>query len=115
MVCDVSHPLVEFVLTRIAEDEAVARAVMGRGVHDNRPEVKEWIGLANPNRMLVWSGVRRRLVELHANGITTSDGDAACQQCGPPAPCMTLRLLSTLYGDHPDFQEQWRPLTTSPR
>jgi hypothetical protein len=105
-----SEPVAEFLLARIADDEAVARAVIGWGVLDERPEVKEWIVLANPNRMLVWSGVRRSLVELHsakAEGDDPND-EPRCLDCGQPMPCSTLKLLSTLYGDHPDFQEQWR-------
>jgi hypothetical protein len=100
-----------FLLTRIADDETVARSVLGRGVHDDRPEVKEWIGLANPNRMLVWSGVRRRLVQLHTPDGERFEADETapvCGGCGQPMPCPTLMLLANLYADHPDFQEQWR-------
>lgn len=100
----------EFVLSRIAEDEAVARAVVGRGVHDERPEVREWIGLANPNRMLLWSHVRRELIELHSPDGRRLETSATpvCSGCGHPAPCPTVTLLANLYADHPDFQEQWR-------
>ena len=40
------NELAEFLLARVGEDETVARAARGSGVHDDRPAVKEWIGLA---------------------------------------------------------------------
>lgn len=98
-----------FLLARVAEDEAVARAAKGRAVYDERPEVKEWLGLANPDRMLMWSGVRRRLIELHVpDGPITANGPR-CGACWQSAPCPTIRTLAVLYADHPDFQEAWRP------
>jgi hypothetical protein len=102
--------IAEFLLNRVAEDEAVARAAVGRGVHDDRPEVKEWIGLANPQRMLNWSQVRRELIALHTRDDRTADDPAAetCAECGHAMPCRTMMLLANLYADHPDFQEQWR-------
>ncbi|MDP9118410.1 MAG: DUF6221 family protein [Actinomycetota bacterium] len=96
------NDLADFLLSRIAEDEAVARAVLEVSVHDDRPAVKEWLGLANPRRMLVWSDARRRIVALHRS-------DGSCAGCGQPAPCPTLRLMSLPFADHPDFHEAWRP------
>lgn len=104
------NAIAEFLLNRVAEDEAVAGAAIGRGVHDDRPEVKEWIGLANPRRMLNWSWVRRQLVQLHSASDSSQDDPATetCAECGHAMPCRTLMLLANLYADHPDFQEQWR-------
>jgi hypothetical protein len=104
------NELAEFLLARVGEDEAVARAVRGSGVHDDRPLVKEWIGVANPQRMLVWSDARRRIVALHrtATGAGT-DAAATCGGCGHPEPCPTLRLMALPFADHPDYREDWRP------
>lgn len=105
------NELAEFLLARVGEDEAVARAVRGSGLHDDRPVVKEWIGLANPERMLVWSDARRRIVGLHLNapGNSGSDGTALCGGCSHPEPCPTLRLMALPFADHPDYREDWRP------
>lgn len=104
------NELAEFLLARVGEDEAVARAARGSGVHDDRPVVKEWIGLANPERMLVWSDARRRIVALHQSGVVGShDGLQSCGGCGHPEPCPTLRLMALPFADHPDFREDWRP------
>lgn len=109
--------IAEFLLTRVAADEAVARAVAGRGVHDDRPEVKEWIGLANPQRMLDWSRLRRELVALHSprDPAAEDPATATCAECGHAMPCRTMMLLANLYADHPDFQEQWRQELTGSR
>jgi hypothetical protein len=107
----VIESVADFLLARITDDEAVATSVLGWGVYDERPEVKEWIVLANPTRMLVWSGVRRNLVSLHSSVGADVERDGAeptCEDCTQPMPCRTLRMLATLYADHPDFQEQWR-------
>jgi hypothetical protein len=105
------NELAEFLLARVSEDEQVARAARGSGLHDERPAVKEWIGLANPERMLVWSDARRRIVALHHTVQRADDGASGdvCAGCGHPPPCPTLRLLSLPYADHPDFREEWRP------
>lgn len=104
------NDLAEFLLARVGEDEAVARAVTGTGVHDERPVVKEWIGLANPQRMLVWSDARRRIVALHQTAPrSAANGGDACAGCAHPEPCPTLRLIALPYADHPDYREDWRP------
>jgi hypothetical protein len=120
--------LAQFLLARVGEDEQIARAARGSGVHDDRPAVKEWIGLANPERMLVWSDARRRIVALHStlrpdglrpdtlrpnalapNGTGGGETAPVCTGCGKRAPCPTLRLLALPFADHPDFREEWRP------
>lgn len=104
------NELAEFLLARIGEDEAVAQAASGSGVHDERPAVKEWIALANPLRMIVWSDARRRIVALHhaASPNGTADQDV-CAGCGHPDPCPTMRLMALPFADHPDYREEWRP------
>jgi hypothetical protein len=106
------NELAEFLLARVGEDETVARAARGSGMHDDRPAVKEWIGLANPRRMLVWSDARRRIIALHQITVrSTPNGEAVeyCAGCGHPEPCPTLRLMALPYADHPDYREEWRP------
>jgi hypothetical protein len=106
------NDLAGFILARIGGDEAVARAVLGSGVHDERPAVKEWIGLANPQRMLTWSDARRRIVALHlvAPRLATDETrPEVCLGCGHPEPCPTLRLMALVWADHPDYRETWRP------
>jgi hypothetical protein len=103
------NDLAGFLLQRVTEDEVIASAARGSGLHDERPAVKEWIGLANPERMLVWSDARRRIIALHAVLPGVNGADGRCADCGHAAPCPTLRLLALPYADHPDYREDWRP------
>lgn len=88
----------------------------------------------DPTRALAECEAKRRIVEDHAPTDTAhSYADAgglhaepACRQCTRStqshrvtsewdvadrviAPCDTIRALLTVYRDHPDYQEEWRP------
>lgn len=97
--------LTDFLLARIAEDEAAAE---GAGIDfytASAPEVPrnviDHIARFNP----VWVGdeceARRRIVGEH-DPVDPCEGT-----CG--APCYTLRYLALPYADHPDFRKGWRP------
>ncbi|MDP9092411.1 MAG: DUF6221 family protein [Actinomycetota bacterium] len=106
------NDLAGFILARVSEDEAVARAVLDSGVHDERSAVKEWIAVANPQRMLTWSDARRRIVALHhaAERLLAEDNrPELCLGCGHPEPCPTMRLMALVWADHPDYRQSWRP------
>ena len=100
--------LTDFLLARIAEDEADARAgLVAEG---------SW-------RVLAECEAKRRIVELHS----IREASPSCSQCGGytattdgqrgivhhgyaiPWPCPTLRALALPYADHPDYREDWRP------
>lgn len=107
--------MTEFLLARIAEDEASARAAGGLawldGDHPTRSAVIAdaagdavvysegiaWepqathIARWHPARVLVECEVKRRLIAEHLE------------------PCPTLRLLGLTYCDHEDYLEDWRP------
>ena len=116
--------LTDFLLARIAEDEARARQAA--------PEKRgAWIAAAyrwarsHPTRSvalhptaapnLAECKAKRRLVALHPTFIYTDEepgfnvelNDHPCP--GGMAPCLTLRLLALPYADHPDHDERWRP------
>lgn len=119
--------LVEFLLARISEDEAVAVAT--RDAHDpldwSNPGVGP-VGLAgpvdgpsgyesvviDPARVLRECEAKRRIVALH------SEGDkGTCYTCSVNGTrvqdnliaCPTLRDLAAVYADHPDYRDEWRP------
>jgi hypothetical protein len=109
--------LVEFLLARIAEDEAVARDEY-RCNTDMR-----W----TPDRVLAECEKNRRIVKLHAievvkvplppfdsatGDMVPDEYDVSCEVCGwasdsPTSACLTLRLLALPYADHPDFDPGW--------
>jgi len=113
--------LSQFLLARIAEEEAAAQAGFsnqadpengwgqeGRAVtphvgviHEDvqRDHVVRW----NPARVLNECSAKRRIVEL---GVCTACATEA-QPCDHQAD--TLRLLALPYADHDDYNEEWRP------
>lgn len=127
---DQTPTLTEFLLARIAEDEAVALAASPGPwrVDPNNPEgvlavddiqvvdafalsgpqtraTATHIALYDPARVLAECEAMRRIVELHGGDY---DGE-----CSSPShldgPCRTLRALATPHADHPDYQPEWKP------
>lgn len=122
--------LTDFLLARIAEDDAVAREasplpweVADRGMavvtptgfkvapRIQRRATREHVARHDPVRVLAECEAQRRIVARHQ-----SDGDefplcTTCREVGPDAqawPCDTLRALAAVHVDHPDFREEWR-------
>jgi hypothetical protein len=99
--------LTEFLLARIAEDEADARAA---------DEVRLWtlsqagdriindagfMQRFTPSRVLAECEAKRQIIERHSGCDDVSYGDAST--------CPDMRDLVSVYADHPDFREEWRP------
>jgi len=129
--------LTDFLLARIAEDEAVARSAatqwqdfhgdagypthglyldMGGGDMDRLPgEHAAHIARHDPARVLAGCAAKRRIIAMSDGG---ADFEAAMPTRGyaqpyhsPSADVMTRtrQLLALPYGDHPDYDEAWRP------
>jgi hypothetical protein len=109
--------LTEFLLARIAEDEAVAEAVpeplIARDTFDVRFSTfesdhsradEEFVRRFDPARVLAECVAKRRIVLLH--GIP---GDGTFDDpCDYFPGCDTLRILAAVYANHPDYREEWR-------
>lgn len=97
--------LVEFLLARIAEDEA---RVAGLFSGDD-PDFF-W----GPDRIRAECEVKRQIVEKHE---VWGPGRGSCDTCTDgdfvglvdEGPCFTLRALAAVYADHPDYRQEWRP------
>ena len=96
--------LTQFLLARIAEDEAaLSRPLRGDGKR-SRLEAR---GLRRCE-------VDRRIVGRHSYGGPFGNSQDDCHwsftadSVGPDKPCPTLRALGTIYADHPDYDEAWR-------
>jgi hypothetical protein len=99
--------IAEFLLARIAEDEAVARAArgavdalpVGEGYSEVKlPEVFDHVARWDPARVLAECEAKRRIVGIHqepAEWQLVSD--------------MTLRVLALPYADRNDYRPEWRP------
>lgn len=129
--------LAGFLLARIAEDEAAARAVppldhnfdMGGNRQDERfvfgrtlpssadgmgnwskhrgPETEAHFSRHDPARVLAECEAKRRIVE-HCTWHSTVDGIDYRDFYGPEYET-TVRLLALPYADHPDYRDEWRP------
>ena len=99
--------LSEFLLARIAEEEATASLVLLSSVDTSAgvPEIKyqgirDWV--------LAECEAKRRIVELHTgeHECIRGDGDQGLNDDG--WPCRTLLALAPVYADRADYLEEWR-------
>lgn len=122
----------EFLLARIAEDEAVAQRAASHGADfigydtgDRRPDWRAEAGPYDPSRVLAECAAKRRIVGLHQcvddrrlYGAHIPRYCIPCQDVdgyGGEAigdrgswPCETLKALAAPYADHPDYDGTWR-------
>lgn len=144
--------LADFLLARIAEDEAVARAatpgpwkwaddaepwletvaeryhpewawtgpdivISAYGMHtegwvDCEPNNRDHIARFDPARVLAECAVKRGVVERWRSNQAASDLEPRSSGHSMRAAAElleVLRLLATIYADHPDYREEWRP------
>lgn len=105
--------LTDFLLARIAEDEAVARELRAEGTsvmsgsvlrepwHEGGPYHSDrW----NPVRVLAECEAKRELITLHPEAVGDDLKAGAAW-----AYDEMLRRLALPYVDHPDYREEWRP------
>lgn len=93
--------LTEFLLARIAEDEAWA--TLRRGAGDWRAPIAR--------RVLVECEAKRLIAALHQTSGDIADhcitGVADYLPTPAPYPCPTLRALASVYADHSDYRQEW--------
>lgn len=123
--------IVAFLTARLDEDEQVAQMASP----DNRyfdllggsDEEYAYLTRFSTARVLADVEVKRRIVqELHGSEVhhidnnypVSTDTRYVCSSCGDQGveseegvayPCLTLRLLASLYAGHPDYRPQWSP------
>jgi hypothetical protein len=110
--------LTEFLLARIAEDEAIWGGVSKRTpttdlalAAGNWPDGESAI-LLTTNRHAAECDTKRRIVSLHSRSEGLYDQGVlieCLEGCIGAYPCKTLRLLALPYADHPDYLPEWRP------
>ncbi|KAE8763637.1 DUF6221 family protein [Georgenia thermotolerans] len=100
--------ITEFLLARLAEEEAAA----GRdGGDDDARRPRGW---HDPARVRAECAAVRTVLGLHqrADDIWGFDG---CLVCGNVAdtthgyPCPTVRVLAAVWDGHPDYRAEWAP------
>ena len=83
--------------------EGTFMVIYDEGGHS--PEQATHIARHDPARVLAECEAKRQIVELHAE---VEKAGASCAVCWEDYPCPTLRILTSVYADHPDFREEWR-------
>jgi hypothetical protein len=107
--------IAEFLLARIAEDEAEVKFVVESSgwmldVHEDPSDETPPVLTISTARVLAECEAKRRVVKEHRQ----VKGESACRCCfggftSPGKwPCTTLQLLATPYIDHPDYDPAWR-------
>lgn len=105
--------LTEFLLARITEDEAAG---------SDAPDSAEWgwwVGVAmtslctrlpDTRRVLAECAAKRQIVAIHSGGHACQEpntGGGSFTDFG--SDCVTLGHLASVYADHQDYREEWRP------
>lgn len=109
--------LTDFLLARIADDEAEARILDG---HYRRHELTGsdlWVvdsgpSLAmSPDRALAECKAKREIVLQQRESQISAEGDdlAPWAEGMAYAGVLAMRYLATVYADHPDYREEWKP------
>lgn len=92
--------IVEFLLARIAEDEADARKLAAT---DRRPVLSLATTVNHSERLLLECEAKRRIVEAHRRQVEDDDPCAWIV-----ASETLLHTLAAVYADHPDYDPAWR-------
>lgn len=108
--------LADFLLARIAEDEAAAeQAVIIRtknGLAWTAPPPEHGALIISGHRLLAECEAKRRIVETHPiypdGDQHDCPGEWPGYQDAPNEPCPTLRLLALPYADHSDYRAEWK-------
>lgn len=120
--------ITEFLLTRIAEDDAAARETMENVEYRCSPE-EGWLVVRGnsccdcgaggyveygPDRLLAECAAKRAIVDLHfeCRWAGVPSGCSICRTLSSipdTYPCRTVRHLAAVYDSHPDYDETWKP------
>jgi hypothetical protein len=93
-----SATLTSFLLARIEDDETVARAAGSTAVVRITIAAAGHMQRFTPSRTLAECAVKRAIVEYGTGAHTSS-----------PEGYDIVRILATVYANHPDYDESWRP------
>lgn len=120
--------LTEFLTARLDEDEAWARGQQ-EARRAQALAARSAFGVShlvvgdrlNPARALAEVAAKRAIVALHEPFEPYGGLGWKCETCaenseadydGSPMiewPCMTVRYLASVYVDHPDYRDEWKP------
>lgn len=115
----------EFMLLRIGESEAAARAIVAATTHDGHyasicADSDDLAGDDPPTRLAVYDSAgalahcqsaRRVVGRHHRDDLGYGEEGGVCGYCegAPDYPCPDLRDLASVWASHPDYQQEWKP------
>jgi Family of unknown function (DUF6221) len=116
--------LAGFLAARLDEDEAAANAVYGwwrahgqRSIADESyaailiadvdPGTRAHILRHDPSRVLREVTAKREILAECSTLVIV--GVAYPDEAGPESAARILQLLASVYSDHPDYQDKWKP------
>lgn len=102
--------LAEFLLARIAEDEAAARSAGREPILLPPGSITllshvEYMRHWHPDRVLAECEAKRRIVEDYQHEVRDYRAGYTNVQPGHK----TMKLLALPYADHPDYDQEWKP------
>lgn len=105
--------LAEFLLARVADDEAVAHALVDaqdRRIDCWTPEATDFVERFDPSRVLAECEAKKKIIEAHVD-LVKRDAEAGHTALLEQVwwSTATLELLALPYADHPDYREEWKP------
>jgi hypothetical protein len=95
--------LVKFLRARLDEDEAAAKAWLPFGNPD--AAARAHVARLDPGRVLAEVEAKRRIIAEHHPVDPCDAHDASFDTI----PCDTLLALASVYAEHPDYREEWKP------
>lgn len=111
--------IVEFILARIAEDEAIGWGVVADAIgrysaveaqaiiSDAEMQGEHSHASVGVARVLRECEAKRRIVAAHRDVIGDIETTHPCDGTLGVIECDTLRALASAYADHPDFDPAW--------
>lgn len=118
--------ITDFLIQRIAEDEAVTQAAIETVAPDAwenpaeygnyHPEDVTFWNRLTPSRVLAECAAKQAIIELHGEfqytdeepGFTMQMWDCMCNR-QTLKPCPTIASLAAVYAGHRDYQQEWAP------
>jgi len=105
------NDLTDFLLARIAEDEAAAHKLT---LTDRRPVLSLAITVNHPERILAECAAKRAIIELAQKASEVEEefhdyvwAGAGPKQVEPWTGDAILLSLAAVYKDHPDYRQEW--------
>jgi hypothetical protein len=104
----------------LVEGDDPAPGIYSDGIHNMEGPTAAHIARHDPARVLREVAAKRAILEDHRiikADIDTEEFDLGCERChfnrdegvAGCGYCPTLKALAAVYGDHPDYDERWKP------